>query len=363
MGASRFAYNETVAYLKQPGTKANWKGIKTDLLHGLPEWTNLTPYQIKSIAVKDACLAVRKAKMDFKTTGVFQGVGFRSKKNPNQSLYIPKSAITQNGVYHTILGKLRMTENLPMTFGDSRLTCESGRWFLCLSYTESAAYSSENQARVVSLDPGVRTFITYYSETSCGKIGLQAFNRIHSLCRHLDDLYSRISKATGKRKYRMRRAANRLKWKIKDLIDEMHHQTAAFLCKNFDVIFLPTFDVSEMVTKAKRKIRSKTVRNMLSLAHYRFSKFLSHKARETGKIVIETNEAYTSKTVSWTGEVKKVGGSKYIKSSIDGRVMDRDYNGSRGILLRALVDTPSRQQLFASGVCIGDPDLMAAFGS
>lgn len=32
-GASRFAYNKTVEFLKQPDTKAQWKSIKTPLLH------------------------------------------------------------------------------------------------------------------------------------------------------------------------------------------------------------------------------------------------------------------------------------------------------------------------------------------
>ncbi len=56
---------------------------------------------------------------------------------------------------------------------------------------------------------------------------------------------------------------------------------------------------------------------------------------------IDVNEAYTSKTVSWTGEIiNNLGGSKIIKSRLDGRIMNRDLNGARGIYLRALVDTP-----------------------
>ena len=52
------------------------------------------------------------------------------------------------------------------------------------------------------------------------------------------------------------------------------------------------------------------------------------------------SEAYTSKTVSWTGGVNdKLGSSKVVKS---GTVrMDRDINGARGIFLKALVDSPS----------------------
>ena len=79
---------------------------------------------------------------------------------------------------------------------------------------------------------------------------------------------------------------------------------------------------------------------MLSFAHYRFKEFLKHKANETGKTVVDVCEAYTSKTVSWTGEMVNIGGSKIIRSFVDGRAMDRDINGARGILLRALGDTP-----------------------
>ena len=74
--------------------------------------------------------------------------------------------------------------------------------------------------------------------------------------------------------------------------------------------------------KKDRKIRSKTVRNMLSFAHYRFKEFLKHKAKETRKLVVDVIEAYTSQTVSWTGEMVNIGGSKIIKSKIDGQIMD-----------------------------------------
>jgi len=58
-----------------------------------------------------------------------------------------------------------------------------------------------------------------------------------------------------------------------------------------------------------------------------------------GKSVLQVNEAYISKTASWTGEMKKVGGAKTITSN--GVTVDRDINGARGIFLRALGDNPS----------------------
>jgi len=107
------------------------------------------------------------------------------------------------------------------------------------------------------------------------------------------------------------------------------------------VILLPSFESSQMVSKSRRKIKSKTVRQILTLSHYQFKKHLEWKAWELGKVALtDINEAYTSKTVSWTGEILKIGGSRIIKSKVDGRSMNRDLNGARGIFLRALVDTP-----------------------
>jgi len=133
---------------------------------------------------------------------------------------------------------------------------------------------------------------------------------------------------------------NRLRWKIRDLISELHNKTAIFLVKNFDLIVIPTFEASNMVLKAARKIRAKSVRSMLSLSHFKFKEHLKFKAWEFGKRVVEVCEAYTSKTRSWDGEiVHNLGGQKFIT---DGNItMDRDYNGGRGVFLRSLVDSPT----------------------
>ncbi|NEO37185.1 MAG: transposase [Moorea sp. SIOASIH] len=338
-GVSRYVFNKTVKILSDGETKANWKAIKTGILNDLPEWCKAVPYQIKSIAIKDACTAVREAKKKYQKTSQINRVRFRSRKNPVQSCYIPKSAVSSKGVYHTKLGEITFAETLPENICDCRLTSSNGNCYLVVPH-EATNVKAENQGRVVALDPGVRTFLTFFSETSVGKIGDGDFSRIQRLCSDLDSLMSRTSKAKKGQKRRMRKAARRMIIKIQNLINELHHKAARFLVDNFDVILLPTFETSQMSRKNNRKIRSKTVRNMLSFAHYRFKEFLKHKAQETGKIVVDVCEAYTSKTVSWTGELVNIGGSKIIKSKVDGRSMDRDINGARGIFLRALGDTP-----------------------
>jgi len=334
-GTARFTYNKTVAILNTTDTQANWKAIKTGILHDLPDWAKETPYQIKSVAVRDACIAVRATKK----TGEKQFVSFKSKRQPSDSIFIPKSAIKPKGVYHTILGALFMSEALPDNIKDSRLVKEGDKYYLCVSYTVATSKRKSN-GRVVALDPGVRTFLTYFHERGFGWLGHHAINRIQRLCFHLDDLLSRASKANRQSKRNMRKAANRIRKRIRHLVDELHKKTARWLVDNFDIILLPTFETSQMTCKAGRKLHKRSVRQMLTLSHYRFKQFLKHKAKETGCIVVGVCEAYTSKTVSWTGEiVQKLGGAKVIKDSW-GLRMDRDLNGARGIFLRALGDSP-----------------------
>ena len=253
------------------------------------------------------------------------------------------------GIYRSKLGDMQMAENLPVPENRNicRLSLKYGQYHLAVPYDEKPPPQRENQARVVALDPGVRSFLTWYCAESVGKIGEGAFFRIQRLCERLDDLLSRAQKSPSRRRRNMRRAAGRMRLRIENLVPELHRQAARFLVDNYNVILLPGFETSEMVERGRRRIRSKTVRNLLTLAHYRFGMFLRHKAREIGAIVLSVNEAYTSKTVSWTGELLEGLGGASVVVAQDGERMDRDYNGARGIYLRALGDIPALRALLS----------------
>lgn len=331
MDISRFMFNSTFDFIRScQNFTPSWMDIKKYSTAFAPEFTKNVPFQIKGIAIKDACDAFWKANGHPK---------FRKRKDLDQSCFIPKSALSKNGIYPRISGKgLKFSESLPESLCDSRLIWRSGKWFIAVPSKQHVSYA-DNQGRVVAIDPGVRSFATYFSADSCGFIGKGDFSRIQRLACHADELSSRMDLCKNKqRKFRMRLARARMFDKIRALISELHHKTALFLVKNYDCILLPTFETSQMAGKIGRKIRSKTVRSLLTFSHYKFKIFLKHKAFESGKTVLDVCEAYTSKTHPETGEIKNVGSAKRIKCS-SGWV-NRDIIGARNILLRALVDQP-----------------------
>ena len=359
LDASRWTYNLTVEIL-QSGIPAVWRHIAAMVMAEVrelhPEWDDV-PYQVKRTSVRDACRAMSNVKRfnnelasdrskGLRADEAFAQLGFRSRKNPRQSCYIPDDAVTEHGVYHTVLGPLRMAEAVPAGQKECRLVKERGRYWLVVPYPAQSDIETPSGDGVVALDPGVRTFLTYFSETDCGKLGHHAFGRIQRLCHWLDDLISRTAKEPNRRKRRqMRSAQARMRQRITNLVDELHWQLARWLTSNYRIILLPTFETHDMTRRAGRRIRSKTARMMLTFRHHEFKQRLKWKAWQRGALVIDANEAYTSKTRSWDGSIKhNLGGAKVIRDDA-GFGMDRDINGARGIFLRALGDSPFLRDL------------------
>lgn len=262
----------------------------------------------------------------------------RCRKRTQRSFFILGDAINSKGIYPRLLGSLRAKEPLPNKPSDSRILTEAGKWYLCVPEKRNVALP-DNQRGVISLDPGLRTFLTGFSNREIVKVADGSFGRIVRLAHYLDDLLSRASKAPSRRKQKMYLAAARMRVRIRNLVDDLHYQAIGWLLRNYTTIILPEGNFTNACKRAKRKISRKSVRALLGLAFGRFRERLISKAQELGRNVIVVNEAYTSKTAAWTGEiVQTIGAKKVIKS--DGLSFDRDVNGALGIFLKALVDHP-----------------------
>lgn len=332
LGLSRYWYNKAVEYLQRPGTHAILSEVRSIQEEVHPEWAFDCPQRIREHALADAVNAMKNAKKKSKG-GVFQKVSFRSRKDRKQRFGFDKKSLKEGFCFSKKSDRVyfESSESFEAELEGTEVVLENGRWFLILPQKRQVKRPENQRLPLVALDPGVRTFITLYSPWMTGSFGDADFGRIHRLCLHLDNLMSQIATGNGKRKHRMKKAAQRMRWKLRDLIDDCHNKIAHFLVSRFETILLPTFETSEMVSK----LRSKTARAMLTWSHYRFKQKLKAKAEEYSAQVIEVCEAYTSKTCSYCGKIQNMGSKKRMKCQC-GVDVDRDQNGARGIMLRAL---------------------------
>lgn len=329
-GLTRYWFNKAVEYLKQPGTKAYLPEVRSIQSTEHPGWAFECPQRVREHAMADAVMAVRNAKLKYKKTQQVQEVHYRSRKDVTQRFGFDKQSLKSTSVFgrDNAVGFFPSEEIKPQ-LENTEIIHENGRWFVIIPQTVNVKIPESQRFDVVALDPGVRTFQTYFSEFAVGKIGCGDFAGIYRLCVTMDKIQSDMSCAGYRARRRLKKALNRLRWKVKDLIDDLHHKTAYFLVTRFSTILIPSFEVQNMVSK----LRSKTARSMLTWSHYRFKEFLKSKAEEYSSKVIEVNEAYTSKTCSFCGKVHTIGSKKVLKCTC-GISIDRDLNGGRGIFIR-----------------------------
>ncbi len=344
--ACRYVYNQALAYQKmrdggennssrhsrKNGRPAKLKLRNIIMQSDLPQWVKDTPCHIRQNAIFDAHQAFKASK----------NCKFRSCRAPSQTIKFNDCNYSHGKWYPNLTKGLTfiVSEPVPQECeqGTQLVKCKD-KWFAV--FPEPALITNSTSNKVIALDPGVRTFLTGFDGSKFLEFGADDMGRITRLCQYLDNLMSRIGKCQNRRqRQKMRMAAGRMRTKIQHLVNEVHKQTACYLTENYRVIFLPTFETSQMVQKAKRKIRSKTARAMLSWAHYRFKLFLKQAALCRGCTVVDVTEEYTSKTCTRCGHAhKKLGGAKKFKCPKCGHKLPRDFNGAFGIMLKALSDT------------------------
>ena len=394
IGTARWTYNQAVTKLRTKACKPSMKSLRASVLNASAlenidcQWALDTPYDVRDEAMKDVLKAIR-ANVAAKRERFY--LKFRSRKAPQQSVVIHKKHWNRKrGAYSQLFAPraLRSPEVLPEELDcDSRLVrTRLGHWYLCLptnvdtrvhkagraynktpshieieysSASEATSSSRDNQAEhsdccqhreevqagVVSLDPGVRTFMTAYDPD--GRVfewGPGDFARIERLCMSADRLQSRWMQKTvrHRKRYKLQRAARRVRLKIRRLVDEMHKKFAKWLCENYQTILLPKFESSRMVRCGKRNISSRSARAMLTWSHYRFRQRLLDKVVLYGsdRRVIVCDEAYTSKMCGQCGYInRKLGAGKTFTCPACRSCIDRDVNGARNVLLRFLTLT------------------------
>jgi putative transposase len=314
-------------------------------------WQKGVPYDTRQEAIDDAIVAWRTCfkKMKAKQISKFD-VAYKSKKATSQVFRVNKKAIKFDknkglrNVFVTRLkskGKLRIRKrDIEKFYEDSTLNgnflilkTKPDYWYICLPRVRSKPIFEEPTYQSVFLDPGVRSFQTFYSpEGVCGKIN--SSNKLYEMAKRHDHLHSVSTKVATKTKYHMKRRMAIIRHSIKNLVNDLHWKTCSFLCKNFKRIVIPPFRVSDMVEGST--LGSNVTRKMLGLSHGLFQERLKWYCQTRGTILDIETEEYTTQTCGGCGNLQKMDAKKMYSCSCCGLHIDRDYNGARNICLKSL---------------------------
>ena len=258
VGTSRYFYNKSVAYLNEHGIDGllslpklrplvlvNDKDIPID---SPITWQKEIPYDIRQGAIADAITAFKSSLTLLKQGHIKHfKVSFRSKKKAtSESFRVNKSALNVEKFtfFSTRLKnkkKIRMRKRDRKKFMDDGcldgdftiLRKNPGIWYLCLPRTRDQPIFENPVYKSVFLDPGVRTFQTFYSPDGiCGKIGDSDFNKeIKAIAERHDTLWSISDKkeTLPKTKKAIRRRCAILRNKLQNKISDLHWQTCSFL--------------------------------------------------------------------------------------------------------------------------------------
>jgi len=203
---------------------------------------------------------------------------------------------------------------------------------------------------VAFIDPGLRTFALVYDPVRCRYvfIGAGCYDRIRRLQKHLDDLMFRIDPANRvlgegippvkhKQRRAMRKAAERMRKRIRDLIDSMHQLLVNWLCVHYDLIVYTDISAKDMVKRDGRKIGRSTARGLMTVGFARFRERLQQRAISTGRHVLIVPESYTTQTCIACGTLNKhIGGKKRFDCRSCNFTSERDCVGGTGIGLRTI---------------------------
>ncbi len=333
------------------------------------------PYDVLTDEVRVYCSNLKSCFTNLKKTNIkhFE-IKKKLKQKSNYSLLIPSRAVYNKGIFKTVLGNINGFELDELPLYDCRLfyCCKTLTYTLMVP-TKVSCKALPNREDIVAIDPGEKKFIEFYGLKSYGYIGkdirkplLKLRDRISKYQKILNKTKTNKSGNKLKNRRHIKKKITRLYKKIKQIVKELHNQSANYLCKNYDKILIPKFATQEMV-KHKNKTftdfktkeinkgstyeeRKQIAKNLTkkcrlsrkvkyvlnTLSHFSFRQHLTEKSAQHGCQLKIITEEFTSLTCTNCGHMSKVYNKRVKECEYCKCKIDRDLNGARNILLKNL---------------------------
>lgn len=232
------------------------------------------------------------------------------------------------------------------------------RYWLCIPYKITIPTTESFPEKLLSIDPGVRTFQTWYrSDGSYGQNGNEARQRLLSINKRISELQSRLDRIpkTSKRNTKetnneitkarlpLEKKKRHLFLKKADWITHCHYESMRELTLyEKTLILLPSFQVQQMIAKKERKrgpLSREVKQSMVDLSFYkfrmRFEALLGETPREKVPAQGCDRGIHEQNVRELWKHQESISGDTYRCSRCK-VVLDRDVNGARNIMLKAI---------------------------
>lgn len=360
-GCTRFLYNKTISTLTNKKNKSirsknqlrsrlvsikNQYTEKQNNFYNNKPWLGECPANVRKGAVYDAKANLQSCFTNFKNENIKQFTSpYKTKKKEQTrgwSFSLEKADVSKKEDKLFIFqGKLKEmkyfgTKQLHKLIPNTRpeMDCKLqktafGEYFLIIPYAVQLKKQRSMIHNPVSIDPGVRKFLTTYAPNNKESfmIGNRWTKTVMPLLLKLDREQNKETRI-------------KLRKRIANLKDELRNKSANFLAKRYDLILMPKLDTAKLSIKATRRLKTKTVREMLNAGHSKFFHSLKSKCLENGTKFLHVGEEYTSQTCPSCGELNKC--NEVYKCKKCSYKHDRDMVGALNILLKA-VQNPSQE--------------------
>ena len=311
----------------------------------------LTPYCIIADVIKEFIANVKGniTKLFKKQITEFS---FKHRKHNRKchSITIESMYTTSDGFYPSILGKMATNDptfDWKSIMHDYKLIYDKYKKHYYIQIPKYIFQKKIDYERnpFAAMDPGMRKFQTLYGLNHIIMFGetthmliIRKLKKIDKLKRKLNQkgkkYNKKLNKKTRRRKWKYKRAIQRIHDSLDGIQRELHYKIANYLCQHYDRIMVTDFSTKKVNSKAG-DLEPMTKRVLGKLSHYHFRQRLQDKCQEYGCQYIEVNEAYTTKTCCRCGNLHKTLGSSEVYKCIKCyNIIDRDANASICIFLK-----------------------------
>lgn len=332
----RLMYNETLRYIKYRyyenlktilGFRTLRKELREKKLNLIKIYN--TPTHILDAGIKLATISYKSALTNYKNGNIkFFNIRYLKWHKNTHIMDIEQQYLKENTICTRKLGK-KLFNKSNIKYNSIKKDCKlhysklNNRFTLLVPMEQERICRDKNN-KFISIDPGVRTFLTGLCDDKHFEICKNGYETIKNILKRVDKTNNDKKKC-------------KLRLKLHNKVTDLHWKSINYLIKhNKNTIVIGNWSTKRCISK-NGSLNKMLKRVCSSLRYYEFLQKLSYKSNCNDITLKIQDESYTSKLCSNCGELNNtLGSSKVFKCKKCNLHYDRDMNSCRNILIKSL---------------------------